>query len=173
MLLHFGGGARRKLGDVGLHALALRGEGEALEKVGRLGGIGAIGKSQALGAADEREGLLAAAIAEEMIEADIEKHGDAREGGEGRHELAVLELREHGGGESRVLAEIDERDFLAQAALAEPAANLVRGEDAADGLLAAFGVFHAHISGTKINGLYFIATECIFVHHLNISPIPC
>jgi hypothetical protein len=87
-----------------------------------------------------------------MFQADIEDHRDSGEGGEGRGELAVFELREHRGGEARVFAEIDQSDFAAETEGAEFASEVVRGEDALDGFRAAFGGGKFDVSHTEFLG---------------------
>lgn len=113
MVGHFDLFSLGEFGEVRLGPLVLGGVGEALEEEGGAGGIGTIGELHAFAGADDVEHAVFAAIGEEVIDADIEDHGDAGEGGEGRDELAILELGEHGGGDAGVAAEVHEGDFLA------------------------------------------------------------
>ncbi len=132
--------ALREFGHVGLQALVLRGERQALEEVGGFGRIGTVGEAQALGGAYDGEGFPAAPVAEEIFQAQVEDHGDACQRGQGRHQFPVFQLREHGRREAGVPAEIDQGDLLAQAQLPQFPSDLVGGEDAMDGFGSGFGV---------------------------------
>ena len=86
------GAALGEFGEVDLEGFVLGGEGEVLEKVGRFDSVGAVWETDAFFGADDGEELAFFLIAEEMVEADVEDHGDAGEGGKGGDELAVFEL---------------------------------------------------------------------------------
>lgn len=126
-----------------MKSFALSGVGEALEEVGGHGGIGAFGEAEAFARADDGDGAVTAA-AEEVVETDIEDHGDAAEGGESGDHLPVLELGEHGRGKSGVLAEVGQRDLLPEAQKPELPAEVVAGEEALNRFGAGF-LFHTHI----------------------------
>ena len=151
-----------EFGEVGLERFVLGGEGEVLEKVGRFDGVGTVREADALGGANDGEELAVFLIAEEMVEADVEDHGDAGEGGKRGDELAVFELAQKGGGEAGVFAEIDKGDFFAEAELAEFLADLVGGEDAADGFGAIFRHTGIQFSTRYILASYFIRAEMTF-----------
>jgi hypothetical protein len=59
--------------------------------------------------------LLLTAEVEEVLQADIEHHGDTGQCRERRHHLAGFELRQHGSGQTGVFAQVDQGDFLPQA----------------------------------------------------------
>lgn len=158
VFLHVSSLAEGKLGNVGLEAFSLRPEGETLEKVGGLRSVGTVRKAQAFGASHEGEGLLAAAVAEEVIETNVEDHGNPRQRRERGKEMSIFELGEHRGGKAGVLAEIDEGNLLAKAELPELASNLISGEYTRDRFLATFGGLRFHISYTEIIIFYFSHT---------------
>lgn len=86
--------------------------------------------------------------------------------------MSILELGEHGGGEAGMLAEIDERNFLAKAKLPELAPDLVSGEYPGDRLLATFGWLNFHISCTEIIIFYFSHAEHIIGWQLKFRLFP-
>ncbi len=86
------GAALGEFGEVGLEGFVLGGEGEVFEKVRGFDGFGAVWESDGIFGADDGEELTFFPGAEEVIEADVEDHGDAGEGGQRWDELAVFEL---------------------------------------------------------------------------------
>jgi hypothetical protein len=99
VVLHLVAGAVWEFRERGLRALSRRGTRRS--RWAR----GVIAESETLRGANHGEGLVSARGCEEVVEADVADHRDARQRRQGGDEFAVLELGKHGGGEAGVLGQ--------------------------------------------------------------------
>lgn len=155
MLLDFAEVALREFGEVRGKRFVHGAECQDFEKITGRRALGIFGKDQPIVRAHDGENALGALLFEKVLEAHIEYHGDACQRGQRRDQPSVFELRQHRSGEAGVLAQIDERDFLAQPQLAELAAYVVVGENSADRLLTAFSVRQSRLIFTQIEVVCF------------------
>ena len=98
---------------------------EALEMVRDVGDAGALGQTDTLAFADDRGGVTLALIGEEVVKSDAEDHGDAKQRGQSGIEFVALKLGKERGGESSVLAELDEAHAFLEAKGTEFRSDLV------------------------------------------------
>ena len=138
MLVAFRWRPKGKFREVGLQSFSLRSERQAFEEIRGNGNIGALRETHPFVRPNHGEDPARAVIAEEVLEAHIEDHGDAREGGKRGDHFPVFELRKQRGREAGVLSEIDKSDFFAQAEQTQLSSDFVRGESSLEGFGAGF-----------------------------------
>src|SRR5208283_2912115 len=95
MIPHFLPVPLRKFAQIGRQAFVAGPKRQYLEEVAWDRAVGAIWEFQSLFSPDNRKRLPQALVREEVVESDIEDHGNARQCRQRRYELAVLQLRQH------------------------------------------------------------------------------
>src|ERR1035438_4453507 len=83
------GSAFWKFGHIGLDAFILRRESQTLKEIGRFGRVGALGEADALTVPNDRKQPFPLLVAEEMIQADVENHGDSSQRRQSGNEFAI------------------------------------------------------------------------------------
>src|SRR5579883_676552 len=152
-----------ELRDVSLQALLLRRVGQALKEVRRFRVVRPVGKTDPLPFTNHQEELALPLVREEVVEAHIKNHADAGKRRQRRGEFPVLQLRQHGGGQPGVFAEVYQAHFLPQPQGVYLQPDLISRKHPRDSLLARLSRHKTHFSSAEDGPPDISATETSFI----------
>jgi hypothetical protein len=151
-----------KLSEIGRETFFTDSERKNFEEISGYWIIRTVREGHSLVSADNGKRPPKLLVGKEVFDADIENHGDASEGWQGRNEFPVLQLGQHRCRQACVLPEVDQRDLLSKPELPQFCTNLIRAYDATNGLLAAFSVHGSVFTSTYNMSAVFDVTEIDF-----------